>query len=340
MHPSCHAFVLFAALLSAQAMLWAEAIPQRRIHPELGLPLACSIGRTCWIANYVDVISSKQARDFSCGPRSYDGHDGVDFAIRDLGVMAQGVPVLASAAGTVRGVRDGMIDAPVTDQAARQRIAGKECGNGVVIDHADGWQTQYCHLRKGSVHVKPGESVSEGTPLGMVGLSGQTEFPHLHFTVRSKGENVDPFSGLPANAGCATAGQSLWRNSDAFRYEPVALYNAGLSVGAPDIAAIRAGLHGDGPFPVSAASLVLWVDIFGVQAGDRIRFLLAASDGQAVLDSEVVVEKTQARRFIYVGAKRTAQDWVRGSYAGEVVLSRKHEGEVLRRAIKTTTRLQ
>jgi hypothetical protein len=71
---------------------------------ELALPLDCRLGETCWVANYVDVDPSGAAKDFRCGPRTYDGHDGVDFAIRDQGVMAQGVTVLASAPGTIRSV--------------------------------------------------------------------------------------------------------------------------------------------------------------------------------------------------------------------------------------------
>ena len=84
------------------------------------------------------------ATDFTCGPLSYDGHDGTDIALPTRAAMAEGVAVLAAAPGTVTGIRDGIADfAPV--------IQGKECGNGVVIDHGAGWVTQYCHLRQGSV---------------------------------------------------------------------------------------------------------------------------------------------------------------------------------------------
>ena len=55
-----------------------------------------------------------------------------------------------------------------------QKISGKECGNGVVLVHDDGYQTQYCHLKKGSVAVKKGARVSEGDLLGFIGMSGKT----------------------------------------------------------------------------------------------------------------------------------------------------------------------
>ena len=109
---------------------------------EFGLPLECRLGETCWVANYVDVDPAKTARDFRCHARTYNGHDGTDFAIRDLSMMAAGVPVLASALGVVRSARDGMADMALTDAASREQIAGRECGNGVVLDHENGWQTQ------------------------------------------------------------------------------------------------------------------------------------------------------------------------------------------------------
>jgi D-3-phosphoglycerate dehydrogenase len=55
------------------------------------------------------------------------------------------------------------------DTGLRGEIAGRECGNGVVIAHEDGWETQYCHMRRGSVAVQPGERVARGQTLGLVG---------------------------------------------------------------------------------------------------------------------------------------------------------------------------
>ncbi len=65
----------------------------------LDLPLVCRLGETCWVANYVDVDPTEAARDFRCKGRTYNAHDGTDFAIRDRGVMEQGVRVVASYLG-------------------------------------------------------------------------------------------------------------------------------------------------------------------------------------------------------------------------------------------------
>lgn len=174
----------------------------------LALPLDCRLGETCWVANYVDVLAGPHAQDFHCQPRSYDGHDGTDFAIRDLDEMSRGVFVLAAESGTVRAVRNDMEDVLIKPQS-RASIAGRECGNGLVIDHGEGWQTQYCHLQRGTVRVYPGDLAARGSALGLIGISGKTEFPHLHFTVRHNGNTIDPFTGMRADAGCHSQGQPL-----------------------------------------------------------------------------------------------------------------------------------
>ncbi|MBK7170534.1 MAG: M23 family metallopeptidase [Gammaproteobacteria bacterium] len=307
--------------LACLLMLLLCATPAHALSaPALSLPLACRLTQTCWVANYPDVDPTAAAKDFLCRTRSYDTHDGIDFAIRDLAVMASGMAVLASAAGTVLNVRDGMQDVAVTDLVARREVEGRECGNGVLLQHEGGWQTQYCHLRQGSVSVKPGQQVALGALLGMVGLSGQSEFPHLHFALRYNGKAIDPFTGNPLVAGCATEAHSLWQGEIA--YEPVALYNAGIAEAAPDIDAIRRGSGGEQSLDSGAAALVLWVDMLGVQAGDRLRLRIVAPDGAVVVDSGQLIEKSQARRFVYAGVRRTNAQWLPGEYAGEITHQR------------------
>jgi len=177
----------------------------------LALPVKCQPGLTCFFQNYVDHDASDKVRDYSCGGRSYNGHDGTDIRIRNLEVQRQGVEVLAAAPGRVIGGRNDMEDISVKT-AGKAAIAGKECGNGVMLEHEGGWRTQYCHMAKGSVRVKAGDQVTTGQPIGLVGLSGDTEFYHLHFTVRRHGKIVDPFAyGAPENS-CG-GGQPLWAAS-------------------------------------------------------------------------------------------------------------------------------
>jgi len=171
-------------------------------------PIDCQIGKNCFIQNYVDLSPGPEAADHECGPLTYDKHKGTDFRI-DYDAMIRGVKVLAAAPGVVRGVRDSMMDIVFQKENAVY-INGRECGNGVIIQHPDGSQTKYCHMRRGSIRVKLGEQVSTGQMLGLVGLSGETEFPHLHFEVLVDGAPVCPFTGRYVESGCGDATRSLW----------------------------------------------------------------------------------------------------------------------------------
>ena len=107
---------------------------------------------------------------------SCDRHKGTDFALPSLACMAKGVAVLAAAPGQVSAVRDGEADGTCMDGAD---VAGKDCGNGIVIEPGDGWETQYCHLRQGSVAVRPGDTVAAGDRLE-IGIIGPDGFRFSH----------------------------------------------------------------------------------------------------------------------------------------------------------------
>lgn len=299
---------------------------------DLSLPLDCILTETCWVANYVDVAPGVQAQDFHCQPRTYDGHDGIDFAIRDLGHMSRGVSVLTAASGRVSAVRNDMEDVLIEHKSSARSIAGRECGNGVVIDHGGGWHTQYCHLQRGSVRVHPGETVTRGSELGLVGISGKTEFPHLHFTVRHNGRIVDPFTGLDSGTGCHSQGRSLWSEGQSVVYEEVALYNIGFSDGPPPVHEIRHGQNREQVLDRSVRRLILWADMFGVQEGDHITFRITGPNNQAMLDKEHIVDRTQARRFLFAGTSHASSPWPKGIYKGDVILHRTRHKEVIAKA--------
>jgi len=97
--------------------------------------------------------------------------------------MKAGVPVVAAAPGAVRTARDEMADTGKEGYDAAGETE-RTLGNAAVLEHDGGWTTFYGHLRQGSVKVRPGNGVQQGQQLGEVGLSGNTELPHLHFEVR------------------------------------------------------------------------------------------------------------------------------------------------------------
>ena len=205
----------------------------------------------------------------------------------------------------------------------REALNGRDAGNGVVVDHGDGWVTQYSHLRKGSVAVEPGQEVTAGQKLGLIGLSGNTEFPHVHFTVRLNGETLDPFVGLEEFAGCGGPRQPLWSDEalSQLSYQATGLLGAGFAEGRPKAEAAR-----DGRAPTmidpTAPALVMWVDVFGVAAGDRQRFTLLAPDGRVLSERESVLEADKVLWFAYHGLKRKQTRWPSGSYVGRYRLER------------------
>jgi murein DD-endopeptidase MepM/ murein hydrolase activator NlpD len=68
-------------------------------------------------------------------------------------------------------------------------------GRMVVIDHGNGFQTLYAHLKV--YYVKVGDSVVKGQKIGEVGTTGNSSGPHLHFEIRQGGVQRNPFGFLP-----------------------------------------------------------------------------------------------------------------------------------------------
>ena len=94
-------------------------------------------------------------------------HAGLDFANN------MGDPILAAAPGTV------------TQTRWREGY-----GNTIVIDHGGGWTTLYAHLS--GYNVSTGEEVGFGKQIGLIGSTGWSTGPHLHFEVRYRGSPRDP----------------------------------------------------------------------------------------------------------------------------------------------------
>jgi murein DD-endopeptidase MepM/ murein hydrolase activator NlpD len=100
-------------------------------------------------------------------------HPGVDFAGR------LGDPVYAADAGTV--------------VYAGWSTVGY--GNLIVLDHGNGYQTYYAHLS--AIFVGCGQQVAKGATIGLVGSTGRSTGPHLHFEIRGPGGFVNPWRALP-----------------------------------------------------------------------------------------------------------------------------------------------
>ncbi len=105
--------------------------------------------------------------------------------------------VMAAANGEVIATLDGMknnVPGKLPDPAT---ITVKTVdGNHVIIDHGDGFYSFYAHLQPGSVEVEVGDEVQTGDQLGLLGNTGNTSAPHLHFHVMS-GPSALASDGVP-----------------------------------------------------------------------------------------------------------------------------------------------
>lgn len=300
----------------------------------IALPIKCEVGSTCFIQNYVDHDSSEKVRDFQCGSRTYNGHDGTDIRLPDMDIQKTGVAVLAAAAGRIMHVRDGMDDVSVR-VAGKGSIAGKECGNGVLIEHEQGWSTQYCHMAKGSLGVKPGDRVTSGQPIGLVGLSGDTEFPHVHFTVRRNGAVVDPFAYEAPPDSCS-GGHPIWAAalSAQMQYRPREILNFGFSGMPPTMDLIETGEIKRHAVKVDADALVAYVRALGLQAGDTQAITIQGPDGNQFAEYRApALEGNKAQFFISSGRKLKAARWRSGQYKAAYVVT-KDGIEVLRKTFE------
>jgi murein DD-endopeptidase MepM/ murein hydrolase activator NlpD len=296
------------------------AAPSAKPAFRLAWPVDCVLGRACAIQNYVDDDPGPAAIDYDCKHRTYADHNGVDIRLISMALERRGVNVLAAAPGQVLRLRDDMADRSIRDQPAGA-VAGRECGNGLVIAHADGWETQYCHMRQGSLVVHAGQQVGAGTVLGQVGLSGDTEFPHLHITVRKDGKVVDPFA-YGAGVGACHAGQSLWAATPPYREGEVLV--AGFATGAVTMQDIQDNGADQPARPSRTTPLVAFVQAIGLEEGDRQHLALTGPDGAVLAESAAPpLDHDKAQQMLFVGRGRVPPGgWPAGEYRASYQVTR------------------
>jgi hypothetical protein len=303
------------------------------VRPSLNFPLACKIGVSCEVQNYVDRDPGPGAADYRCSSETYDKHNGVDIRVLDMAAERRGVDVLAAGPGRVARLRDGRPDISIRDPKAPP-LNGQDCGNGVVIDHGGGWETQYCHMARGSIAVQVGQQVAAGARLGHVGLSGNTEYPHMHITVRHGQTVVDPFAPGAGTANACHAEAPLWSAQALAQlaYKPAAVLNAGFASGPLKMSDVEAGQI---PAPTAAAPyLVAYARGINLKPGDVIAMVLHGADGQVLAESKLPpLDKPTAQHLAFIGKKRPAAGWPAGRYkaryevirAGKPVIGREFE---------------
>jgi murein DD-endopeptidase MepM/ murein hydrolase activator NlpD len=178
------------AITCLLALAWAESVaaePHARLlsfYPQAG-----TIGQDLYAANFVDLDDGPGVRDYACGGQSYDGHTGIDSIIRSFREVRIGVPVFAALDGRVLSVQQGVGG----DFNWGPTVSNFD--NHVILDHGGDQQSVYGHLAAKSITVKKGQWVAAGTQIGLTASSGNSSWPHLHFTVRQSFAPYEPFAG-------------------------------------------------------------------------------------------------------------------------------------------------
>lgn len=303
-----------AILLIAPTSYAQEPIP----FPEFTFPLKCELGKTCWIARYVDRRQGADRADYTCGDRSENNHSGTDFTLSNMGDMAKGVAVLAAADGVIDVTRDGITDEFATKEnyAAKNKIG---LGNVVRIKHEGGMFSYYGHMKKGSILVKQGQIVKAGQKIGEVGMSGLSAYPHMHFALQYNGKWYDPFDKKSMAASCSRKKtDSAWKTP--ISYEGLTLLPASFSTAPLDAHSQWAVPHSE----ISKDSEVLFLNgrTFGTLKGDKWLMKIWRPDGSIAKEYTTSTTKNQQVHRRYIGLRRPTGGFMPGIWTGEILIIR------------------
>lgn len=308
----------------------AFAVPADAI--ELGMPIDCTFGVDCMIQNYVDAEPDDGTADFTCGPLTYDGHQGTDFRLLNRSEIRKGFDALATAPGRVASMIDNRPDHGFTN--AEENPLG--CGNAVMIDHGKGWVSQYCHLAQGSIPVRVGDTVETGQPLGKIGSSGGTSFPHLHYAIRRFGVTINPFTGVSPTGCKAPKAAPLWKAETGLDYVPTTLFGFGVTGTFPSLETVQADHDALVEPSGETAPVFVWLHMLGARKGDSLRLIAFDPSDRAFASEVFPVDQDQTIFLANIGL--TPEDlrletWPEGTYTARAIL---YDGsdEVMRETVE------
>jgi hypothetical protein len=303
---SIRAILVAGVLAGAVGQAASAGSPETQTQTALGLPVDCRLGDECFVQQMPDIDPGEEVLDPLCGKASYRGHDGWDIRLRSLKDIGR-TAVLSVEDGTVLRVRDGIPDRIFDRSQDSELLGGKECGNGVVVEHANGIVSQYCHLKQGSIAVRPGARIGKGESLGSIGASGLAEFPHVHLSIRRDGVTVEPLTGRPLRQGteaCGDTKDSLFEPSveRLLSRSPTAILDLGLAKAPPELPNLVR--EGGPPLVKLSEPIVIWVWAINVEQGSLFRIRLLDPDRIPLLDLNTkALEGRKANYLAYVGGK-------------------------------------
>jgi murein DD-endopeptidase MepM/ murein hydrolase activator NlpD len=245
-------------------------------------PVGGTVGRDLAIPYYVDLDDSSAKVDFNCTDLTFNGHSGHDPYIRSFAEQEIGVPVFAVRDGRVIDVRDGEPDQNTTANPSFKT-------NYIVLRHNDDQVTQYAHLRRDSITAKVGDTVTAGTQIGLVGSSGASTAPHIHFEARAGDVTYEPL------AGPCRSGRNYFDENPGLADDPMIL---GSMFSASTFENLRAAPYADatptGTFAMGQRTIYFRTELANVGASTTYNLSLAQPSGVSATVSNGVLTKHDA----------------------------------------------
>ena len=285
------------------ALIWWSSI----LHAQsFKTPVEGKYGKDFIIVNYIDWGRTKIS-DYKKGTKTYPGHQGTDFVISGFPQMDAGVYVNAVDSGIVTYVHDGEYD--------RNTVSHVELGFGnyIAIRHPSKLYSYYAHLRKNSLLVKPGDTVRAGQHIALVGSSGNSTDPHLHFELWYDSLYlVEPFA-----ASCG-ADNTFWEEHLPYDTS-FHVWESGLTGFVPTIDDLRERPPEKYTFVKRRDSIItFWALQYGLKKGDSTRIEWLKPNGDLWFEFNYVYDKDYwffyYYSYIYVPPPVLAGTWTYNYY--------------------------
>ncbi len=278
----------------------------RSVAGEFVFPAACTAGDDCFIQMMPDMDPGNRAVDPFCGSATRDGYPGTDIRLRSMADVARGVNIFAISGGMVFEARDGLDDRLVRSKKDAELALGHECGNGIAVDHGEGIVAYYCHMRRASLEVGPGDRISKGQTIGKIGASGMAHYPGLHITITRNGRIIDPISGKQAGDDCGKSADQSQSLFPAAKLHEAGFGEAGfLGSGLTGMIVDPGNLSLTGaPEQITAQSsrLMAWSWLVNIRRGDRVQLrLFGPAGGIVAAKTTLPARKPQAELAVYAG---------------------------------------
>ncbi len=270
--------------------------------PELGqfqpytfFPMAGRLNQDAFLIHSNDLDPEFDAfSDAFCTGATYDGHSGIDAMIRSFeeqgpDASEEGTPVFAALDGVVIFA---------SDFAPDRNTSCAGAANAVVLMHTGGRRTYYWHLKRGSLRHSPGDVVRAGAQIGLVGSSGCSAWPHLHFETQINSARVETLQGV-----CAPSQPPYWVSQPPIAPSEPRVIDLGVT---PET---LLGLAPPYSYPrhshvaLTDARLSAWVLMLNVPENAPACTMLRRPDGSLALQSPMILMREPASRLTTLHAE-------------------------------------